>query len=146
MTDHTTDPAPRSAPAATDGADLLLLEDNPALARVVATVAQAEGWRVHACVDTAQFVEALQTLKPRAAIVDCMLAEGSGLEVLVRLGAAAPEAAVLIVSGYGDTLLRLAMATAERSGLRQVSTQSKPFAAQALRRFLHDAAGSPPAS
>lgn len=143
----TTDP-PTSPPAAPrgDGADLLLLEDNPALARVVATLAQAEGWRVHTCVDTAQFVEALASLRPQAAIVDCMLAEGSGIEVLGRLAATAPEAAVLIVSGYGDSLLRLALETAERCGLKRVTAQPKPFAAQALRRFLQEASGSAPAS
>ncbi len=125
---------------------LLLLEDNPALARVVATVAQAEGWVVHACVDTAQFVDALESMQPDAVIVDCMLAEGSGLDVLGRLGAAAPDSPVLIMSGYGDTLLRLALQTAERSGLKRVMTQPKPFAAAALRSFLQQASGLPPAS
>lgn len=134
-------PGPGRAPA-----HLLLLEDNPALARVVATVAQAEGWVVHTCVDTAQFVEALESVRPDAAIVDCMLAEGSGLDVLGRLAAAARDAPVLIMSGYGDTLLRLALQTAERSGLTRVSTQPKPFAASALRGFLHQASGPPPAS
>jgi CheY-like chemotaxis protein len=139
-----------SSPSPADGKAsqqlLLLLEDNPALARVVATVAQAEGWVVHTCVDTAQFVEALETVRPDAAIVDCMLAEGSGLDVLGRLAATSRDAPVLIVSGYGDTLLRLALQTAERSGLTRVSTQPKPFAASALRGFLHQASGPPPAS
>ncbi|MDW8444661.1 MAG: response regulator [Acetobacteraceae bacterium] len=122
--------------------DLLLLEDNPALARVVASVAQAEGWKVHTCVDAEQAVEALAELRPGAAIVDCMLAEGSGLDVLGRLAAAGRDIPVLIVSGYGDTLLRLAEQTAERYGLTRVATQSKPFSASALRGFLQDAAGS----
>ena len=138
--------SPPPAPANGKASHLLLLEDNPALARVVATVAQAEGWVVHPCVDTAQFVEALETVRPDAAIVDCMLAEGSGLDVLGRLAAAARDAPVLIMSGYGDTLLRLALQTAERSGLTRVSTQPKPFAASALRGFLQQASGSPPAS
>jgi DNA-binding response OmpR family regulator len=142
-TGATPPPSPRADGTA---AHLLLLEDNPALARVVATVAQAEGWVVHACVDTAQFVEALEAVRPDAVIVDCMLAEGSGLDVLGRLAATARDASVLIMSGYGDTLLRLALQTAERSGLTRVSTQPKPFAAAALRSFLHQASGPPPAS
>ncbi|MFN6999416.1 response regulator transcription factor [Elioraea tepidiphila] len=146
MATPTTATTPPAAPANGKASQLLLLEDNPALARVVATVAQAEGWVVHTCVDTAQFVEALETVRPDAAIVDCMLAEGSGLDVLGRLAATSRDAPVLIMSGYGDTLLRLALQTAERSGLTRVSTQPKPFAASALRSFLHQASGPPPAS
>jgi DNA-binding response OmpR family regulator len=146
MATPTSATTPPPAPAERKAAQLLLLEDNPALARVVATVAQAEGWAVHTCVDTAQFVEALEHVRPDASIVDCMLAEGSGLDVLGRLAATARDAPVLIVSGYGDTLLRLALQTAERSGLTRVSTQPKPFAAAALRSFLHQASGPPPAS
>lgn len=146
MTDATNDRAP-SRPAPEQGMrHLLLLEDNPALARVVATVAQAEGWQVHACVDTAQFIDALDAVEPSALIVDCMLAEGSGLDVLGRIAAATPDAPVMIMSGYGDTLLRLASQTAERSGLRRVTTQPKPFAAAALRAFLNQASGRPPPS
>lgn len=141
-----TDRPPSHATTDEGGRHLLLLEDNPALARVVATVAQGEGWRVHTCVDTAQFVEALETVRPGALIVDCMLAEGSGLDVLGRIAAAAPDAPVMIMSGYGDTLLRLASQTAEKSGLRRVTTQPKPFAAAALRAFLHQASGPPPES
>lgn len=146
MTPPTSETTPPSTPPAGTAAHLLLLEDNPALARVVATVAQAEGWVVHTCVDTAQFVEALDGVRPDAVIVDCMLAEGSGLDVLGRLAVTARDAPVLIMSGYGDTLLRLALQTAERSGLTRVSTQSKPFAASALRSFLHQASGLPPPS
>lgn len=133
----------RATGHAAAGRDLLLLEDNPALARVVASVAQAEGWQVHACVDAEQAVETLSQLRPMAAIVDCMLAEGSGLDVLGRLASAGREIPVLIVSGYGDTLLRLAEQTAERCGLTRVATQSKPFSAAALRGFLQQAASEP---
>ncbi|WP_337876986.1 response regulator [Elioraea sp.] len=135
---------PPSPPARDRGGrTLLLLEDNPALARVVATVAQAEGWVVHTCVDTEQFVEALDAVRPGALIVDCMLAEGSGLDVLARIAAVAPDAPVMIMSGYGDTLLRLAAQTAARSGLTRVTTQPKPFAAAALRSFLSQTPGPP---
>jgi len=146
MATPTSATTPPPARAGGQAAHLLLLEDNPALARVVATVAQAEGWVVHTCVDTAQFVEALESIRPDASIVDCMLAEGSGLDVLGRLAAAARDAPVLIMSGYGDTLLRLALQTAARSGLTRVSAQPKPFAASTLRSFLHQASGPPPAS
>lgn len=138
MSDRETSPMrPSGEPSARA---LLLLEDNPALARVVAGVAQAEGWQVHACVDAEQAVEALGQVRPGAAIVDCMLAEGSGLDVLGRLAMAGKDIPVLIVSGYGDTLLRLAEQTAERCGLTRVATQAKPFSATALRGFLQDAA------
>ncbi|MFQ3623337.1 MAG: response regulator [Acetobacteraceae bacterium] len=144
MTDPHHDTADLSADPPSGRRHLLLLEDNPALARVVATVAQGEGWVVHTCVDAEQFNETLGRVHPAAVIVDCMLAEGSGLDVLTRLAAAAPEAPVLIVSGYGDSLLRLAGQTAERCGLTRVSTQAKPFAATALRTFLQDAASRGP--
>lgn len=148
MTDPTREPPKaRSQPEPDPGlSHLLLLEDNPALARVVATVAQSEGWVVHACVDTEQFMDALDTMHPGAVIVDCMLAEGSGLDVLGRIAVRAPDSPVMIMSGYGDSLLRLASETAERSGLRRVTTQPKPFAASALRAFLHQASGSSPPS
>lgn len=144
MTGTTGDGLPSRPASREDARHLLLLEDNPALARVVATVAQAEGWQVHTCVDTSQFVDALDAVTPSALIIDCMLAEGSGLDVLGRIAAAAPDAPVMIMSGYGDTLLRLASQTAERSGLRRVTTQPKPFAAVALRSFLQQASGAPP--
>jgi DNA-binding response OmpR family regulator len=146
MNETMNDRPPSRAMTNEGGRRLLLLEDNPALARVVTTVAQGEGWQVHSCVDTAQFIDALDTVRPGALIVDCMLAEGSGLDVLGRIAAAAPDAPVMIMSGYGDTLLRLASQTAEKSGLRRVTTQPKPFAAAALRAFLQQASGPPPAS
>lgn len=141
MTDRETSSRPTGhAPA---GRDLLLLEDNPVLARVVTSVAQGEGWQVHTCIDAEQVVETLSQLRPTAAIVDCMLAEGSGLDVLGRLASVGRDIPVLIVSGYGDTLLRLAEQTAERCGLTRIATQSKPFSAAALRSFLQEAAPGP---
>lgn len=118
--------------------DLLLLEDNPALARVVTSVAEAEGFRVYVCVDAPQALKLLESLRPAAAIVDCMLAGGSGLDVLGRLAAHDKTVPILVVSGYGGSLLRLAEDIAQRLGFAKLSVQPKPFAVTELRAFLRE--------
>jgi two-component system OmpR family response regulator len=96
MTTHST----RSGPGGRTGgpARVLVVDDEPALTDLLATALGWEGWHVRSASDGWTAVQAAREFQPDAVVLDVLLPDSDGLEVLRHLRAGAPRLPVLLLT------------------------------------------------
>lgn len=77
---------------------VLVVDDEAVLAEMVSMALRYEGWEVTTAVDGSSALAAARTVRPDAVVLDVMLPDMSGLEVLSRLRAQTPELPVLLLT------------------------------------------------
>lgn len=87
--------------------DLLLIDDDHELTDLLAAWLGHEGFAVRACHDGSSARAALAGQTPDAVVLDVMLPDGSGLELLKQLRSEHPELPVLMLSARGEPLDRI---------------------------------------
>ncbi|AYC33575.1 DNA-binding response regulator [Pseudomonas cavernae] len=87
--------------------DLLLIDDDRELCELLVSWLTQEGFRVSACHDGGSARAALAAQSPDAVVLDVMLPDGSGLELLKQLRSDHPELPVLMLSARGEPLDRI---------------------------------------
>jgi DNA-binding response OmpR family regulator len=121
---------------------LVLVEDDPALARGLVDNFRDEGYDVHLVTRGDEAVAAVRDHRPEAVVLDILLPGRSGLEVLKDLRAAANRVPVLMLTAKGDVVDRVV-------GLEMGADDylPKPFAIRELlarvRALLRRAEGRP---
>lgn len=93
--------------AATMVTRILLVEDDPAIARTVAYVLEREGWCVTHCLQLRDARAQLQHQTIDALVLDLGLPDGNGLELLRALRAKDSLLPVLVLSAQGEELDRV---------------------------------------
>ncbi|MCG4453505.1 MULTISPECIES: response regulator transcription factor [unclassified Pseudomonas] len=86
---------------------LLLIDDDIELCELLASWLSQEGFQVSACHDGNSARLALANQAPDAVVLDVMLPDGSGLELLKQLRSDHPELPVLMLSARGEPLDRI---------------------------------------
>ncbi len=113
-----TNPSAKSAraPALTrpDGSPIrvLVVDDEPSLAEVLSSVLRYEGWEVKTAADGSTAVRTARDFAPDAVILDVMLPDFDGLEVLRRLRAERPHVCVLFLTARDSVEDRIVGITA----------------------------------
>jgi EAL domain-containing protein (putative c-di-GMP-specific phosphodiesterase class I) len=120
---------------------LLILDDDPALARFVRRVGEELGYAVRTSENVADFRGVLQAWRPDSILLDLHLGQSDGIEVLRSLAVQGCRARVLLASGVDDRTLAAARDFAVNLGLNVGGAIGKPMRAEALRAAL-----SPPAA
>ena len=87
--------------------DLLLIDDDVELCELLSSWLGQEGFVVRACHDGASARKALAELSPAAVVLDVMLPDGSGLELLKQLRNEHADLPVLMLSARGEPLDRI---------------------------------------
>src|SRR5690606_13407007 len=87
--------------------DLLLIDDDQELCELLASWLSQEGFQVRACHDGSSARSALANQPPAAVVLDVMLPDGSGLELLKQLRSDHPDLPVLMLSARGEPLDRI---------------------------------------
>lgn len=87
--------------------ELLLIDDDQELCELLVSWLAQEGFVAHACHDGRSARAALLELTPAAVVLDVMLPDGSGLELLRQLRSEYPNLPVLMLSGRGEPLDRI---------------------------------------
>jgi two-component system response regulator CpxR len=87
--------------------DLLLIDDDVELCELLTSWLTQEGFQVSACHDGSSARQALAKHSPDAVVLDVMLPDGSGLELLKQLRSDHPELPVLMLSARGEPLDRI---------------------------------------
>jgi two-component system, OmpR family, response regulator len=90
----------------------LVVEDEAGLAEVLAGVLRFEGWQVRTASDGADAIRTARELRPDAVLLDVMLPDMDGLEVLRRLRADHPSVCVLFLTARDAVEDRVAGITA----------------------------------
>ena len=122
------------------GAEVLLAEDDRTLARVCARVLQAGGFRVHQASSGDEAIRLIDRLGERlhAVLSDVVMPGPSGFEVAAHVERVLPDVPVLMTSGYMD-------GSVERHGQEHREILWKPVDPDALVRAVRRAiAGSSP--
>lgn len=86
---------------------LLLIDDDIELCELLASWLSQEGFVITACHDGKSAQQALSESTPAAVVLDVMLPDGSGLELLKKLRQTHPELPVLMLSARGEPLDRI---------------------------------------
>ena len=91
---------------------VLVVDDEPSLAELLSSVLRFEGWDVRAAADGLGAVRAARDFRPDAVILDVMLPDLDGLEVLRRLRQEQPRVCVLFLTARDAVEDRVAGITA----------------------------------
>jgi len=117
--------------AASDDKTLLLVDDDAPFLGRLARAMEGRGYVVSQAGSVAEGVRLAQSIKPRFAVVDLRLDDGSGLKVVAALHDVREEARVIVLTGYGN------IATAvEAVKLGAVDYLSKPADADDVEAAL----------
>ncbi len=87
--------------------ELLLIDDDVELCDLLTSWLTQEGFQVTACHDGQGARQALAQSAPDAVVLDVMLPDGSGLELLKQLRGEHPDLPVLMLSARGEPLDRI---------------------------------------
>ncbi|MBF8745476.1 response regulator transcription factor [Pseudomonas putida] len=87
--------------------ELLLIDDDQELCELLGSWLSQEGFVVRACHDGQSARQALAEQAPAAVVLDVMLPDGSGLELLKQLRSEHAELPVLMLSARGEPLDRI---------------------------------------
>ncbi|REJ74760.1 MAG: PAS domain-containing sensor histidine kinase [Acidobacteria bacterium] len=120
-------------PPATGNEEILVVDDREDLLGLIGTALSGIGYRVRKASSSEQALEEVAASLPDLALVDVMLAEGTGIELGRRLHERWPQLPVVYMSGYAAQL--------EREGRLQagVNYLCKPFTLAELAGFVRGA-------
>jgi two-component system OmpR family response regulator len=91
---------------------VLVVDDEPSLAELLASVLRYEGWEIMTAGDGAAAVRTAREFRPDAVVLDIMLPDFDGLEVLRRIRQDSPQVCVLFLTARDSVDDRVAGITA----------------------------------
>ncbi|MGD0068055.1 MAG: response regulator transcription factor [Streptosporangiaceae bacterium] len=91
---------------------VLVVDDEPSLAELLASVLRYEGWNVRTAGSGADAVRTAREFRPDAVVLDIMLPDFNGIEVMRRLRAEIPQVCVLFLTARDAVEDRVAGITA----------------------------------
>ena len=91
---------------------VLVVDDEPSLAELLGSVLRYEGWDIRTAADGASAVRVAREFEPDAVVLDVMLPDFDGLEVLRRLRAGQPSVCVLFLTARDSVEDRISGITA----------------------------------
>ncbi len=91
---------------------VLVVDDEPSLAELLSSVLRYEGWEVRSASNGAEAVRTAREFHPDAVVLDIMLPDFNGIEVMRRLRAEMPQICVLFLTARDAVEDRVAGITA----------------------------------
>ena len=104
--------APAGRPPGDAAIRVLVVDDEPSLAELLSSVLRFEGWQVQTAADGQGAIRAARDFRPDAVVLDVMLPDLDGLEVLRRLRQEQPQVCVLFLTARDAVEDRVAGITA----------------------------------
>ncbi len=115
---------------------VLIVDDEPRFAALVERVATEMGFDVEVTNHGREFQSAYQRRVPDIAIIDMVMPDVDGNELVLWLVEQGYSADVIIITGYHPDYAVNARLLAEFKGLRSVATLSKPISVARLRQAM----------
>ncbi len=125
-----------------DDKSLVLVDDDKTFLVRLGRAMEARGFEVRTALSVAEGLELIRTQPPAFAVVDMRLEDGNGLDVIMALNKAKPDAKSIILTGYGNIATAV---TAVKMGA--VDYMAKPADADDILKALlahPDDKASPP--
>ena len=106
---------------------MVVVDDNPNLTKIVARTAEPLGLTTKICNDPDQAFDAFIEFEPGIIMVDMCMPEKNGLDVPNEILLAEIPVKILVTSGHGQGLLRVAEEVARFHASPDVASVCKPF-------------------
>lgn len=119
---------------------LLVVDDEPAVARFLAHAAYECGWEASICLSAASFRYDYEAGAHEAVLLDLSLPGGDGIELLKHLAGCGSRALIIVVSGLDHRILDAAMRLGLALGLDMGPPLTKPVMVGQLEEALAHAA------
>lgn len=114
---------------------LVVVDDDPLVASMICTIAEVAGYDTLCAYDIDQFKTLIKTENPFIVVLDLVLPDYDGMEILRHLDL--PKSAMFIlISGLDPTFLATAEKIAQVRGISVLDTFTKPFKMLDFRQTL----------
>jgi CheY-like chemotaxis protein len=117
---------------------LLIVDDQAGITRVVGLIVKQLGMEFRAVNSPLKATEEFINYQPDILILDMIMPEKDGIEVLNEILLTGIPAKIVLTSGYSEAYLRLAEGVAKFYDSGTVSVLKKPFRRAELVRLLSD--------
>ncbi|MGL4242484.1 MAG: response regulator transcription factor [Beijerinckiaceae bacterium] len=114
--------------------EVFVVDDDPAVRDALSMALRAEGYQVEAFQDARALLDIVRLRAPAAIVLDVMLPDQSGLDILKQLKSEAYPAPIVLISGHGDIPMAV-----EGIKLGAFDFIEKPFSMDALLNQLKSA-------
>jgi DNA-binding response OmpR family regulator len=115
---------------------LLVIDDDPDFAGIAAEVGRQSGFDVTVLTDARKFRERYLAVTPAALILDLVMPDVDGIELIRWLSAGVTRAHVIIVTGYSPDYAHAAQVIGEDIGKLHMTILQKPVKLDRLRTAL----------
>lgn len=115
---------------------LLILDDEPAVAQTAAFAAERHGFTVRMSASAEDFFDDVADFAPSHIIIDLLMPDMDGVEVLRGLAKRRCDVNIIMMSGMGTKVLESAQRVGIERGLRISGILPKPFKSAELRALL----------
>ena len=116
---------------------LLIVDDEPNFGDYVRRVAEGVGFEVQVTENGRDFTRAFEDDEPDVIVMDMVMPEMEGSEIIMWLAERGCTAHLIIVTGYNPNYARTAKVLGQAKGMSSVVALTKPVRAQALRDALN---------
>jgi CheY-like chemotaxis protein len=117
---------------------LLVIDDQTGITKVVELIARQLGLNARSLNDSSQATEVFIAFKPDVVMLDMIMPEKDGIDVLNEILLTGIPVKVILTSGFSDSYLRLAEGIATFHDNRDVAILRKPFRRDELITLLTD--------
>ena len=117
-------------------APVLVVDDRPEVSGAIADLCRGLGALAVVSTQGESVRSMLLRYRPGGVIVDVMMPDEDGYEALKEVAAYDPELPVLLMTGHGETWLRMGAVLGRAHGLTRVRTSRKPIRGAVIVEFL----------
>lgn len=120
-------------------AKIVIIDDEASILELMAKCCRSLGHEVTSCETGAAGIAAIRNVRPEVVIVDLLIPDANGLDIIKLCRAELPTAAVIMVTGHGSV-----ESAVEAMRLGAFDYLSKPFEITDLKRTVDQALGKKP--
>jgi DNA-binding response OmpR family regulator len=106
---------------------ILVIDDESSITKIVDKIASDLGFIVRTLNNPMAGFDTFDEFKPDILILDLMMPDIDGIDILNQVLAAGTGAKIVVMSGYGKSYLQLGRAVAEFHEHPGITTLAKPF-------------------
>jgi len=117
---------------------LLVIDDQTGITKVVELIARQIGLTARSLNNSSEATEVFIAFKPDVVILDMIMPEKDGIDVLNEILLTGLPVKVVLTSGFSDSYLRLAEGVAKFHDNPNVSILRKPFRREELIELLRE--------
>jgi CheY-like chemotaxis protein len=112
------------------------MDDEAAFARFVRRIAEGEGYEVEVLTLPREFAETFERFDPNVVILDVVMPEIDGIELIRWLIAREAHIKLIVMTGFNPMYATMGAVLAEAHGLMEVTSVVKPIGVADLRKLL----------